>query len=177
MGTVPPPDVLRQIIPRLTLWDARAMQLAHPLFVPLVHECVSAAVQHAIKVPRPKLVDTFMRLPARFTERVHNEFVCMRTPRDLRIMATYDEVTTTLAVVGCTARIELLACDSSPRPTFETLEHTLAAMWWFAQAVKAQGIKTVELVTKAQKHRPVCEVLNVMAHAFAKEHIMPLFTE
>lgn len=170
------PDLLRLIIPKLALWDARSMQLSHPVFVRAVSDVVAAAVDGALVSPRPPVVDAFLKSRPGFQERTNGGFVMLRTPRDLTIQHVHDRVAVVLNIVDHRAKLCVRVLDPSARPTFDTLVHTLRALWWFATAVAAlPGVTQVRTRTHASVHHPTSEVLNTLATAFVERHVHPLF--
>lgn len=166
-------DVLRLIVARLSLWDARSLQLAHPEFAALVHEHVARMVEAVRTTPRPSELDTFLKTRPGFQERSYEEFVFLRTPKDLIVHACHDGVTVLLHKAEECARIEVRMppVTQRMRPGFDTLRHTLQSMWWFAAAASGN----VHIRTRATTHHPPSEVLNTLAGTFAKRHIEPLF--
>lgn len=165
-----PDDVVRVIVPRLSLWDARSLQRAYPSFRRLVAERVQCVVDRAVRSPRPKVLDAFLDVPPRFSTRVHGPFSLLRTPRDLAVHYSVEG-----AVVVAwrhdkldVARVELRMPVEPTRPTFDTLEHVLAALWWFWSALRARGCKTITFRTRALVHHPVSEVLNTTATTFVE---------
>lgn len=167
------PDVLRRIVPRLPLWDARSLQLSHPLFVPLVHDQVARCVARALDAPRPRLIDAFLKTPPGFRERVHGDFVMLRTSLDLTVQHARDGVAVVLRLATDVpkAAIEVRVFAGAPWPTFDTLQQTLTALRWFAEAVRERGVAAVVFKTRAFLHHPVSEVVNVVATEFVERHL------
>lgn len=177
------PDVWRRIVPTLTLWDARSLQNAHPVFGEVVHEVTQETVQRAIERPCPPCINAFLIFKHGFQERMNRDFVCLHTPKDITIQYVCDRVVTQLYVVKAlgkdhhfqSARVEVRIVDHSAWPTFGTLERTLAAVWWFATAVRDRGVRHVDFVTKAALHHPPTEVLNTLATTFVERKVFPMF--
>lgn len=170
-------DVVRLIVPRLSLWDARSLQLAHPSFVELVHEATAHVVELALAVPRPGLIDAFLDTRPGFRERVHGDFVMFRTPKDLTMQHVRGGVAVTMHLMhpeakpGAHARVELRVCAGAPWPTFDTLKVALTVLRWYADALRLRGVRHLEFGTKARLHHPVSEVVNTVATAFAHRHL------
>lgn len=167
------PDVLRLLVPRLTLWDARSLQLSHPSFVPVVHEQVALCVERALKAARPQLIDAFLKTPPGFRERVHGDFVMLRTRKDVTVQHAREGVAVVLrAVAGVPkASVEVRVFAGAPWPTFATLERTLMALRWFAAALRERGVADVQFNTRAFLHHPVSEVVNLVATQFVEQYL------
>jgi hypothetical protein len=179
-----PADVLRALLARLSLWDARSLQHAHPDMARLVHDHVADVVAGALRSARPRLVDavldTFLNASPGFQERAcprHN-ITATRTPRDVTMHAACGGgVVVVLTVLeGPTrarrwGRVEVRTTPPPPsgRPGFDALERTLRALWWFAQALEERGVET-SFRTRALVHHPPSEVLNTLATAFVERH-------
>lgn len=161
-------DIIRLIVPRLSLWDARALQLAHPLFAELVHEHVQCVVRAAASEARPRMIDRFLNCRPTFQELVYDGFVFMKTPLDCTLQYAYGGFVVHCRSDHTTARIELRTVDPTCRPTFETLGRVVAALQWFHDALKARGIPVASVDARATRHRPVSEVLNGVVERFVK---------
>lgn len=163
-------DVVRVIVPRLSLWDARSLQRAHSSFGRLVAEHVERVVDRAVRSPRPRVLDAFLDVPPRFSTRVHGPFTLLRTPHDLAVHYSYEGVVVVArrADKHDVARVELRMPVEPARPTFDTLERVLAALRWFSTALRARGCRTIEVRTRALVHHPVSEVLNTTATTFVE---------
>lgn len=170
------PDLVRRVVRLLPLWDARSLQTAHPLFAALVAEHVGRVVDEALRRPRPRLVDTFLRSAPGFRECVHGSFVFLRTKRTVTMQHTEGDVTVHMRLSGRHATIEVRCLATATWPTFDTLAATLAAMRWFAEALRDRGgVRKVCFRTSAAMHRPVTEVLNGVATRFAERFATGLF--
>ena len=175
------PDVWRQIVRTLTLWDARSLQNTCSFFGQVVHDVMHDTVRRATERAAPPCIDAFLKFRPVFQERTHREFVCLRTPRDITIQYVCDRVVTQLYLVTAplgkprTARVEVRIVDHAAWPSFATLERTLAAVRWFAMAVRDLEVHHVDFVTKAVLHHPPTEVLNTAATAFVRREVLPLF--
>lgn len=169
-------DVVRRIVARLSLWDARSLQLAHPGFVPVVSDVVEEWVRRAREAPCPALVDRFLNTRPGFQERVNGGFTLLRTPRDVSMQCAHERVVVSLRLRHDrgTARVEIRVLDGAPRPTFPTMQRALSAMWWYAGALARRGVPRVEFRTRAATHCPTSEVLNTLAHKFVDTHLEPL---
>lgn len=167
-------DVLRAVLHRLTLWDARSVQHAHPACAVIVHDIVAGLVDRVLRSQRPPVLDAFLRSAPTFHERVHGDYVFMRTPRDTKIQAACDGAIVRAHVHDHWARVELECGAHLPRPTFATLEKTLQALWWFSQALEARhGAQfCVVFRTRAPYHHPTSEVLNTLATTFVTRHCL-----
>lgn len=161
------PDIMRLIIPRLSLWDARSLQQAHHSFAPLVHEHVACLAERARELPRPQFIDRFLKSTSPFQELVHQDFVFLRTPRDCTLRHTCDGTCVLLYVCDGDAHLELRVTDPAARPTFATLGKVLTVLWWFGTATACR----LHTRTRASTHRPVSEVLNSVATAFVERFI------
>lgn len=164
-------DVMRSVIGRLSLWDARSMQRAHPSFARLVSETVGSVVHEAARAPRPRHVDrciaTFLKgsQPA-FQESVNGNFTCMRTPLHVHLSHAHQGVVVSLSLTRERACVAVRVVDPACRPSMETAYHALAAVRWFADAVEDSGRyppEAVQFQTRATIHRPVSEVMNGLA--------------
>lgn len=167
-------DVMRAIVRRLSLWDARSLQNAHPAFARLVAEAVQGVVDKAMSAPPPPVLDAFLNVPPCSSERTHGCVTLFRTPRDATLhIATPDRVTVVARLTHAPSgadprgRIELRMPPEPTRPTFDTLLHVLATMWWAHTAFRQKGCGPVEFKTRAPVHHPVSEVLNMLAAQFA----------
>lgn len=171
-------DVLRAVLHRLTLWDARSVQHAHPACAEIVHEIVESVVNRVLRAERPKVLDMFLRSAPSFQERVGDEYVFMRTPRGIQVEASCEGAMVVLRVFrpgqpNAWAVIEVRSGAHMPRPTFATLEKTLQTIWWFVRSLQACfGTVTVEFRTKALMHHPPSEVLNTLATTFVERHCL-----
>lgn len=171
-------DVLRTVLHRLTLWDARSVQHAHPSCAEIVHDLVESVVDRVLRSERPRQIDAFLQSTPSFHERTHGPYVFMRTPLTLRIEACCEGATVLLRVFrparpNAWACIEVLSGAHRPRPTFATLESTLRTVWWFARAVtEAFGDVAVTFRTRALLHHPPSEVLNTLATAFVERYCL-----
>lgn len=168
------PDVVRLILKKLPLWDARSLQLAHPSFVPFVHEAVEGAVRRAAQEPCPALVDRFLSSRPGFQERIHKEFILFRTPKDLTMQYVHDKVCVVLRLGTKDARIELRVLEGAPWPTFDTLARALTVMHWYTRALVKKGVRDVEFRTRATRHNPTSEVLNTVAERFVDCVLAPM---
>lgn len=165
-------DVLRRIVGRLALWDARAVQRASPAFAALVHEAVEGAVQASLASPRPRFLDRFLASPPGFRELVHDGFVGLRSPRDTTLQWCAGGVRVRLFLPGGErGQVDVDVVDLACWPTLQTARETLEALRWLAQAGHAATGQRVDACLRAKVHRPVSEVLNTLARAFGQRHL------
>lgn len=167
-------DVLRAVLHRLSLWDARAVQHAHPACAEIVHDVVAAIVDRVVRSQPPHMIHAFLRSVPGFHERVHDNCVFMRTPHGMEIQASCEGAVVKLQVYRQWARVEVQSAAHVGRPTFTTLEKTLQALWWFSRAVEEwQGPQfSVVFRTRALYHHPTSEVLNSLATTFVQRYCM-----
>lgn len=169
-------DVLRVVLHRLTLWDARSVQHAHPACAEIVHDIVQSVVNRVLRTERPKVIDTFLRSAPSFQERVDGVYVLMRTPRGITIQASCEGAMVVMRLFTPTAwaLIEVRSGAHTPRPTFATLEKTLQTVWWFSRALRERFGNDFSMVfrTRALVHHPPSEVLNTLATTFVERHCL-----
>lgn len=171
-------DVLRILVPKLSLWDARSLQLAHPCFARIVHEVVKEVVERAMMTELPSMVDRFLNTRPGFQERIHHDFILFRTPKDLTVQYVRDRVCVSLRMDSRHGtRVELRVQPDACWPTFPMLERALGVLWWYSKALHARGVSDVEFRTKASVHKPTSEVLNMVAGLFVDRHAIPLLTQ
>lgn len=172
-------DVLHTVLHRLTLWDARSVQHAHPACAEAVHGIVQSIVERVLRAERSDAIDAFLKSAPGFHERVSGPYVYMRTPLTMRIEACCEGATVVMRVFrpakpNAWACIEVMSGQHRPRPTFATLERTLQTIWWFSQALAASfGVDmAVTFRTRALKHHPPSEVLNTLATTFVERYCL-----
>lgn len=167
-------DLLRKIASGLALWDAKSLQNALPSCAVVVSELVERAVAEATTVPCPRMLVKFLKAPPAFQELVRDNFVLLRTPiPDATIQRSFDGITVVLFRNRHHARVEIRTAHTAAWPTFLTLVRVLETLWWYARALEAVRVPHAVFRTRAERHRPVTEVLNDVASRFVKECIVP----
>lgn len=182
-----PDDVARAIVMSLSLWDARSLQKAHPHFCSVVNACVGECVQKALRSLPPKMLSTMLSLKCLEQDgsnrRSNGGLRWSRNPHANTISLRYGTTATNLEVQGdrnggLIASISLTTHTATTRPTFETLETMLSALWWFCQA--SLNLTKLQLLTircSSPTHRPTCETLNCIAQQFVTCHVLSLVND
>jgi hypothetical protein len=137
--------VVRRVVRKLTLWDARAAQAKHPDLAAAVAEEVHAAFDRALRTPPPGCVRAWLASsPGRRTRR-HGNMCMMRTPRDLAVHWAREGVCVTFYKSDADAhgRLDLRVVDPTRRPTFHTLRCAAAPLAWFASGAATLRVAAV----------------------------------
>lgn len=161
-------DVTRRLVRRLSLWDARRAQAAHPELAAAVEDEVAAALGQALRTPPPACLRAWLELrPSEHTRR-HGALSLHRTRRDVTIQWASRGVCVTFYKRDDHAKGKLELRDlpdvgpgQAPLPTFDTLRDAAAALSWFVHRADV-------VHTRAMVHRPTREVLNLVLGRFAR---------
>jgi hypothetical protein len=158
--------VVRRVVRRLTLWDARAAQRAHPDLAAAVAEETHAALEHAQRTPPPGCVRAWLAEPPARKTRRQGDMCMMRTPRDMAVHWARDGVCVTFykSDADTHGRLDLRVVDPTRRPTFHTLRRAATALAWFAG--RATRVRVAAIV-----QHPAADVLLALLVRFTEPQL------
>lgn len=161
-------DVLRLMVSRMSLWDARRLQKAHPTCAQVVSDVVEDAVRRSTAQPIPDFLDKFMSCTHDVNRR-YGAFALKRTGTFATVVYDDGEVRVRMFMYAHLAKMWLEVAPQ--RPGFGALETALTTLLWLRGSYKTHmPHKKLVIATRADKHCPTSEVLNGVAEKFVETH-------